>query len=195
MKSAVLIALATVLLFGGPACAAGPGTVATVYTDNLVIDMKVAPQFLWDEIKRMYVDGDKFRHLGFKVTRIDGDPQAYLGGTVAEKTEAGVVDRREAHFTIIDDRQHFLALTAKYLNGPTAYVSYAIRPAAGGGSTFQLIVHAEVEVAVDPGTPPTPASVHAAIDTMAATHHKQLVDIWRAEQTRIEAMASAAAPR
>jgi hypothetical protein len=190
MRFAFATALATSLSLTGNLSAA-PATTPIVLTDSITLDVGVPPAFLWDELKRMYVDGDKFRHLGFKVTRVEGDPRAYLGGTIAEKTEAGVVDRREAHFTVIDDKQRFLALKASYLNGPTAYVSYEVRPATNGRSTFQLIVHADTVVPVDQGIPPTPARVRKKVEADTAFHHQQLVDIWTAEVARIEAMAKA----
>jgi hypothetical protein len=198
MKFALAAALATSLLLAGAVQAAPatpPSTTPIVLTDSITLDIAVPPAFLWDELKRMYIDGDKFRHLGFKLTRVEADPHAYLGGTIAEKTEAGVIDRREAHFTVIDDKQRFLALTAKYSNGPTAYVSYEVRRAADGRSTFQLIVHADTVVPRDPGVAPTQASVRKKVQADAAFHHQQLIDIWTAEATRIEAMAKAANAR
>jgi len=91
----------------------------TFLTDNYSTYMDVPPEILWAELKRMYVEGQKFKELGFSVTPLEDDPLAYLGGTrVVKPLENGAgVDERIARFSVIDDENMFLALHAVYNSG------------------------------------------------------------------------------
>lgn len=162
-------------------------TVHSFFTDELTVHMDVPPDVLWEEIKSMYVDADKFRRLGFAVEAVD-EPVAYLGGTKISRIDeaTGEVDIRTAHFSAIDDSKRFLALRAVYSSGISAFASYQIR-AEGEGSSFQLIAHGQVPVSLPAGVAPTQDSVRAAMGPVIAEHERALRDTWAEEKKRIEA--------
>lgn len=155
------------------------------FVDNFTAHFAVPADFLWDELKKMYVGGQKYRDLGFTVTQIPPDASAWLGGTVAEMTVNGVVDRRVAHFTAIDNKQQFLALRVVYSDGISAFVSYDVRPTRDG-SLMQLIVHARQTVAV--GEPADAAAIRAAATELSEYHYKALTEMWAKDIARIEAL-------
>jgi hypothetical protein len=165
-------------------------TVRSFFTDELSVHMDVPPDVLWEEIKSMYVDADKFRRLGFAVEAVD-DPVAYLGGTRISRIDeaTGEADIRTAHFSAIDDAKRFLALRAVYASGISAFASYQVRP-EGEGSNFQLIAHGQVPVTLPAGVVPTQASVRAAMAPVIAEHQRALREIWAEETKRIEAMVN-----
>jgi len=182
--------LAAMFLVTEPAMAEEAQTVRSFFTDELSVHMDVPPDVLWEEIKSMYVDADKFRRLGFTVEPVK-DPVAYLGGTrislIDETT--GEADIRTAHFSAIDDKKRFLALRAVYNSGISAFASYQVRP-EGEGSSFQLIAHGQVPVTLPAGVEPTQASVRAAMAPVIAEHERALREIWAEEKERIEAMVN-----
>jgi hypothetical protein len=184
----LLLFLAAVLPVTEVAMAEGQQSVRAFFTDELSVYMDVPPEVLWEEIKSMYVDADKFRRLGFAVEAVE-DPVAYLGGTKISRIDeaTGEADIRTAHFSAIDDEKRFLALRAVYSSGISAFASYQVR-ADGEGSNFQLIAHGQVPVTLPAGVAPTQASVRAAMAPVIAGHERALREVWAEETKRIEAM-------
>jgi len=182
--------LAAMFLVTEPAMAEEAQTVHSFFTDELSVHMDVPPDVLWEEIKSMYVDADKFRRLGFAVEAVE-DPAAYLGGTKISRVDeaTGEADIRTAHFSAIDDEKRFLALRAVYSSGISAFASYQVRP-EGDGSNFQLIAHGQVPVTLPAGVVPTQASVRAAMAPVIAGHERALRETWAKEKERIEALVN-----
>jgi len=181
---------AALLLLTEPTMAEEAQTVRSFFTDELSVHIDVPPDMLWDEIKSMYVDADKFRRLGFAIEPVH-DPVAYLGGTRISRIDeaTGEADIRTAHFSAIDDKKRFLALRAVYSSGISAFASYQVRP-EGAGSNFQLIAHGQVPVTLPAGVKPTQASVRAAMAPVIAEHERALREVWADEKQRIESMVN-----
>lgn len=156
------------------------------FVDNFTQTFAVPSEFLWAELKRMYVDGNKYRDLGFSVEMIAPAPEAPLGGTVVvQQSDVGEAARITALFSAIDDANRFLALRAIYSTGITVHVSYDVRPAPDG-SLVHLIVHAQQPLEVA-GTHPTAEDARREADRLTAFHYAQLADTWAAEARRVEA--------
>lgn len=162
------------------------------FVDNFTQTFAVPPEFLWAELKRMYVNGNKYRDLGFVVEMISPTPEAPLGGTTVSRNADGVVDRRTALFTIIDDDDRFLALRVVYTTGVAAQVSYDVREAPGG-SLVQLIVHAQ-QTMDGTKTVPMAEEVRREAERLTVFHYAELAEMWAAEARRIEALYGASAP-
>jgi hypothetical protein len=156
------------------------------FVDNFTQTFSVPPAFLWAELKRMYLDGSKYRELGFAIDLLQPTPEAPLGGTIASRSEGEVVDRRTALFTTIDETNRFLALRVVYSTGIAAYVSYDVREAPGG-SLVQLIVHAQQPMPAASATPDAEA-VRREAEALTTFHYGQLVTMWAAEAQRVEAL-------
>jgi len=161
------------------------------FTDEMTVHMDVPPDVLWAEIKSMYVEGNKFRRLGFDVVPVKDDPRAYLGGTRVSRVDpnSGDEDIRIAHFSTIDDEKRFLSLRAVYSSGIGAFASYQVRP-EGDGSSFQLIAHGEVPVPLPADVEATQETVRKAMASVIAQHQRDLRAVWAEETSRIEAMVS-----
>lgn len=156
------------------------------FVDNFTQTFAVPPAFLWEELKRMYLDGRKYRELGFAIDLLQPTPEAPLGGTIASRSDGEVVDRRTALFTTIDEANRFLALRVVYSTGIAAYVSYDVREAPGG-SLVQLIVHAQQPMTATTATPDAEA-VRTEAEALTTFHYGQLVTMWAAEAQRVEAL-------
>jgi hypothetical protein len=162
------------------------------FVDNFTQQFAVPPDFLWAELKRMYLEGNKYRALGFNFEKVLPTLDAPLGGTEVWRDDNGIVDRRTAYFTAIDDSRRFLALRVIYSEGLSAQVSYEVRPAPGGGSLVQLIVHAQQAM---PATDkePAPEMMRNEAQRLTRFHYGELKAMWDAEARRIEALYRAAA--
>lgn len=156
------------------------------FVDNFTQDFAVPPDFLWEELKRMYLAGNKYRDLGFDVEALAPTPEAPLGGTIVSRTDDGVLDSRKALFTKVDDENRFLALRAIYETGINIQVSYDVRPTPGG-SLMQLIVHATQPMPTTDRDPDA-ETVRAEAERLTVFHYDQLVDMWAAEARRVEAL-------
>ncbi|MEE4348988.1 MAG: hypothetical protein V2J26_02060 [Pacificimonas sp.] len=190
--AALLSVASTPALAETDGAAADGYPVAINFVDNFTARFAVPPDFLWAELKRMYVDGNKYRDLGFAVELIEPSATSWLGGSVVTSTAGGVLDRREAHLTSLDDELQFMAIRVVYSDGSAISVSYDVRP-AGEGSLMQLIVHARQTVPVAAadgaaGEPPSAADVRAAAEALSAYHYGQLEEVWAADIARIEAL-------
>jgi len=181
------LAGAAVPAYGQEPNAEAASPIQITIVDNFTAEFAVPPDFLWTELKRMYLDGNKYRDLGFSIGIITPSPAVSLGGTIATRSANGQLDRREAHFTAIDEKRRFLALKAMYSNGLKAIVSYEVRPAKKG-SLMQLIVHAEQAIALPGSDMPSTAAVRAETDRLVAYHYGELVDMWSLEVKRIEGL-------
>lgn len=176
--------------------AAAPPPAQIHFVDNFTQTFAVPPEFLWAELKRMYIDGNKYRDLGFAIEVLPPTPEAPLGGTIVSQGEGKTIDRRTALFTAIDDTRRFLALRVVYSTGIAAEVSYDVREAPGG-SLVQLIVHAQQPMPAT-ATPPDAAAVRREAEALTTFHYDQLVAMWAAEAQRVEALyraGPAPAPR
>lgn len=171
--------------------AAAHAPVPIHFVDNFTQTFAVPPAFLWAELKRMYLDGSKYRELGFAIELLAPTPEAPLGGTIASRREGQDVDRRTAQFTTIDETNRFLALRVVYSTGITAYVSYDVREAPGG-SLVQLIVHAQQPMPETAALPDAEA-VRREAEALTSFHYDQLVTMWAAEAQRVEALYRASA--
>lgn len=154
------------------------------FVDNFTQIFDVPPDFLWAELKRMYIEGNKYRDLGFAMEMIAPTSRSPLGGTVATRWEGAELDRREANFIRIDDKERFLALRAAYNNGIVALVSYDVRPSGDSGSLMQLIVHARQPLSAAGQVDGQAARAEA--EALAAFHYGELERMWAAEAARIE---------
>jgi hypothetical protein len=156
------------------------------FVNNFSQTFAVPLEFLWAELKRMYVDGNKYRDLGFTVEMIAPVPEAPLGGTVVvQHRGSGEADRITALFSAIDDASRFLALRATYSTGATVHASYAVRPAPSG-SQVQLVVHA-LQPWEGADSHPTADDARRAAERLTAFHYGQLAETWAAEARRVEA--------
>ncbi len=163
------------------------------FVDNFTQTFAVPPGFLWAEMKRMYLDGSKYRDLGFAIEVLPPTAEAPLGGTIASRREGEVVDRVKALFTAIDETNRFLALRVLYNTGITAYVSYDVRETSGG-SQMQLIVHAQQPMPETRALPDA-ETVRREAEAQTEFHYGQLVTIWAAEAQRIETLYRAGMAR
>ncbi|MCO5792578.1 MAG: hypothetical protein HEQ21_07145 [Blastomonas sp.] len=173
-----------------------PRPVQIHFVDNFTQTFAVPPEFLWAELKRMYIDGNKYRDLGFAIEVLPPTPEAPLGGTIVSQGDGKTIDRRTALFTAIDDTRRFLALRVIYSTGIAAEVSYDVREAPGG-SLVQLIVHAQQPMPAT-ATPHDAAAVRREAGALTTFHYDQLVTMWAAEAQRVEALyraGAAPAPR
>lgn len=161
------------------------------FVDNFTQTFAVPPEFLWAELKRMYIHGNKYGDLGFAVEVLPPTPEAPLGGTIVSKADGNTFDRRTALFTAIDETKRFLALRVVYSTGIAADVSYDVREAPGG-SLVQLIVHAQQPMPAS-ATPPDAAAVRREAEALTTFHYGQLVTMWVAEAQRVEALYRAGA--
>lgn len=168
---------------------AAPQPVQIHFVDNFTQTFAVPPEFLWAELKRMYIDGNKYRDLGFAVELLPPTPEAPLGGTIVSQGHGDTIDRRTALFTTIDDTRRFLALRVVYSTGIAAEVSYDVREAPGG-SLVQLIVHAQQPMPAT-ATPPDAAAVRREAEGLTTFHYDQLVTMWAAEAQRVETLYQA----
>ena len=164
--------------------AAAASAVPLHFVDNFTQTFAVPPDFLWAELKRMYIEGNKYRDLGFAMEMIAPSPHSPFGGTIATRMEGAELDRREANFIRIDDKERFLALRAAYNNGIVALVSYDVRPSGESGSLMQLIVHARQPLSAAGQVDGQAARAEA--EALAAFHYTELERMWAAEAVRIE---------
>lgn len=158
-----------------------------------VADMRVPPDFLWAELKRMYVLGHKFRDQGFTVAQIEDEPAAWLGGTIVSKVDQGRVDRRVARFTVIDDVRRLLTLDADYLEGLSLSVSYEVTPTAEG-CALHLIAHVRSTERIEHAGELRQGDVQRHVQRLVSANEEALRSAWQAEKQRIEALHRAAAP-
>jgi hypothetical protein len=161
------------------------------FVDNFTQTFAVPPEFLWAELKRMYIDGNKYRDLGFAIEVLPPTPKAPLGGTIVSQADGDTIDRRTALFTAIDEASRFLALRVVYSTGIAAEVSYDVREAPGG-SLVQLIVHAQQPMPAT-ATHADAAAVRREAEALTTFHYGQLVTMWAAEAQRVEALYRAGA--
>lgn len=159
----------------------------------LVSEMSVPPDFLWAELKRMYVLAEKFRDQGFTVEQITDDPAAWLGGTIITKVDQGRVDRRIARFTAIDDTRRLLALEADYADGLSVLASYEVTPTAGG-CTLRLVAHARSTERIEHSGELRQSDVQRHVRRLVADTEEGLRAEWQVQKQRIEALYRAAAP-
>jgi hypothetical protein len=147
--------------------------------------MKVSPDRLWAEIKRMYVEGQKFSGQGYKVEPLT-DAQSWLGGTRVSRTLAdGTLEERVARISALDDSRRFLALSVRYSEGMVVRASYEVRPHPAG-SEFQLVAHVDQPFELPSDDAAGRKRMSDAARAVAATETRELADAWAGERVRIE---------
>ena len=164
------------------------------YAAALVAEMAVPPDFLWAELKRMYVQGGKFSDQGFTVEELRGEAAAWLGGTIISKVEQGRLDRRVARFTAIDDTRRLLALEADYAVGLSVAASYEVTPTPGG-CAFHLIAHVHSNERIEHAGELRPVDVQQHVRRVVAATEAELLAEWKKEKVRIEGRYREAAAR
>lgn len=175
---------------GGPAVAgggqAGHGTMLDLpMTITHTEVMKVPPETLWSEIKRLYVEGRKFSAQGYKVEPLT-DPMSWMGGTRVRRTlPDGRLEERVARISALDDSARFLALSVRYSEGFVVRASYEVRPHPAGAA-FQLIAHVDQSFELAPDDAAGRRQLQDAARARMVAEAKGLADAWTAERVRIE---------
>ncbi len=151
---------------------------------------------VWAEIKRLYVDGDRYAGYGNEIVDIGDDPLAFRGGYKAIETtaEGERLERGVFRFSDIDDEKRFLAMSI-VTPDPTARNLVVIHyvTEAGDGAEYSVIIQANMVMASETGDPMTQAEVAAAMGARTEAHNKGLREIMKAVKAEIEA-AGAATP-
>lgn len=147
--------------------------------------MKVPPDRLWAEIKRLYVEGRKFSGQGYAVERLT-DARSWMGGTRVSRTlPDGRLEERIARISALDDAQRFLALSVQYSEGLVVRATYEVRPHPAGAE-FQLIAHVDQPFELSSDDAAGAKRLSDAARAFALAETKQLADAWAAERVRIE---------
>lgn len=147
--------------------------------------VKLPPDRMWSEIKRMYVEGQKFSAQGYRVDRLE-DAASWLGGTRVSRTlPDGRLEERVARVSALHEARRFLALSVQYSEGFVVRASYEVRPHPAG-SEFQLIAHVDqpFELASDDAV--GRKRMADAARAVALEQTKGMADAWAGERIRLE---------
>jgi hypothetical protein len=147
--------------------------------------MKVPPERLWREIKRLYVDGQKFSSQGYTVEPLT-DAASWMGGTRVSRTHPdGRLEERVARISALDDAKRFLALSVHYSEGFAVRASYEVHPDPAGAA-FRLIAHVDQPFNLAADDEAGRRQLQEAAQARMVAETKGLADAWAAERVRIE---------
>lgn len=147
--------------------------------------VKLPPDRMWSEIKRMYVEGQKFSPQGYRVDRLE-DAVSWLGGTrISRKLPDGRLEERVARVSALDEARRFLALSVQYSEGFVVRASYEVRPHPAG-SEFQLIAHVDQPFELASDDAAGRKRMADAARAVALEQTKGMADAWAAERIRLE---------
>jgi hypothetical protein len=147
--------------------------------------VKVPPDRLWAEIKRMYVEGRKFSGQGYKVELLT-DALSWQGGTRVSRTlPNGTLEERVARISALDDARRFLALSVLYSEGIVVRASYEVRPNPAG-SEFQLVAHVDQPFELPSDDAEGRKRMSDAARALVASQTQGMAEAWAAERIRIE---------
>lgn len=172
---------------GAPPAPVAPSVVRALMTDDHDVHIDRDPDLVWSEIKRLYVEGDRYRSYGNVVATLAGDARAYAGGYRAdpaddEEGRAGVF-----RFSDIDDHRRFLAMSIDADGLADITVSHWVIP-QGEGARYSVIINAFMPIESADGAVPTPATVADEMALILAEHHEGLVEIMETVKAEIEAL-------
>lgn len=147
--------------------------------------VELPPDRMWSEIKRMYVEGQKFSPQGYRVDRLE-DAASWLGGTRISRTlPDGRLEERVARVSALDEARRFLALSVQYSEGFVVRASYEVRPHPAG-SEFQLIAHVDQPFELASDDSAGRKRMADAARAVALEQTKGMADAWAAERIRLE---------
>jgi len=147
--------------------------------------MKVPPDTLWSEIKRLYVEGEKFSSQGYRVEPLT-DAMSWMSGTRVSRTlPDGRLEERVARISALDDSARFLALSVRYSEGFVVRASYEVRPHPAGAA-FQLIAHVDQPFNLPTDDAAGRRRLQEAARARMVAEAKGLADSWATERVRIE---------
>lgn len=163
-------------------------TVRPLMTDNFSIEIDRDADFVWEQIKRLYIEGDRYRQDEGSIAPLTADPEAYLGGykTVRESEDGRVMDGSAFRFSRIDEENRFIAMSIDTASNGKVIVTHEVRP-RGDTSVYCVVIHAFLNVDLESGVAPTAQAVREEMVKRLAEHHAGVAEIWREQKAMIEA--------
>lgn len=194
-----LTGMTAALVMGAMSCAETPSattsdepivqSVPALMTDDHQLYIDKPADLVWAEIKRRYVDGDRYAEYGNDIIQLTDDPKAFMGGykAIAETEDGEKITNGVFRFSDIDDENMFLAMSIDTPDVKNIVVSHHIRP-SGDGAVYHGIIHAFFPVTGSDGAAPTVAESAEQMDALLTDHHGGLVEIMETVKTEIEAL-------
>lgn len=164
-------------------------TVSALMTDNFSVEIDRGVEFVWEQVKRLYIDGDRYRQEGGEVAPLEGDPEAYLGGykTIRRDDDGSIIRESAFRFSRIDEANKFIAMSIDTASNGKVLVSHEVRP-NGDKSVYSLIIHAFMDVEFEPGDNVTAEAVRDQMAMKLSEHHAGVAEIWENQKEMIQTM-------
>jgi hypothetical protein len=172
--------------------AAAPQTQAEVilapFADHYEIRIEKPADFVWDHIKRLYVDGERMRQQGFAVTPVTDQVAAWLGAV------RGVHDsnasRPEVTIMVagIDEEARLLSLMIVLENPVPVYVTHRITPDGPDAAIYQTVMLTSWPVRKPENGALTAEYVREKMRADVAFHNSEVAAIMQREKAAIEAL-------
>lgn len=161
--------------------------VRALMTDNFSIKIDRRADFVWQQVKNLYIDGERYRQNGGEVVPLVNDPEAYLGGykTVRRSEDGNVVGESAFRFSRIDEARRFIAMTIDTPENGKAIVTHEVEP-AGDGAVYSVVIHVFIDISIEPGEDTTSEVVRKKMAERLSEHHAGVEDIWKKQKDLIE---------
>ena len=162
-------------------------SVSALMTDDHEVYIDRPADEVWAEIKRLYVEGDRYVSYGHQVVPLENDPKAFLGGYRAEPAPGQDGRAGVFRFSDIDDEKRFLAMSIDADGIENITVSHWVLP-AGDGARYSVIINAFFPVEGTTDALPSQDKVRQKMTALLDDHHEGLSGIMDTVKAEIEAL-------
>ena len=194
------VTTAVIAMVMGSACAVddspatdpleGAQTVAPLMVDDHSVYIDRPADRVWAEIRRLYVDGDRYAGYGNEIVDIGHDLTAYRGGYRAIETTADGerIDRGVFRFSDIDEAKRFVAMSVETPD-PTVRNLTVIHHVTemGAGANYTVIISANLLLGGGGVAPATVEEVASEMKERTDAHNLGLRQIMNTVKSEIEA--------
>jgi hypothetical protein len=158
------------------------------FSDHYEIRIEKPADFVWEHIKRLYVDGERMRQQGFAVTRVTDQIAAWLGAVrgVHENNPG----RPEVTIMVagLDDQVKLLSLMIVLENPVPVYVTHRVLPDGPDAAIYQTVMLTSWPVKKPENGALTADFVREKMQADVAFHNSEVAAILQREKAVIEAM-------
>lgn len=165
-------------------------TVRVTSTHHVAVDFDCPVAAIWDDIVIGIGQGGRFEAQGYRLTPLDDDPAAYMGGYRMWREGHDDPDERRTYITERDDAARRLSLCAYYLGeAARGTVVNATYSAVGDGraGTYHIDCHGTQDLEIGRGTSASDVAALMADAKRDMDHH--LRSALEAQKPSLEASA------